>query len=125
MDTKKTKSLIKRETHIIDAKDVSLGRMSSKIAILLQGKNKPDYLPYNDCGDYVKVKNFDQIKITGKKGKNKTYYHYSGYLGGLKEITLGKLMQKNPLKVLQLAVSRMLPKNKLQAKMMKRLKMIK
>ena len=121
METKKAKNLITRETHLIDAKGLALGRMASKIAILLQGKNKPNYLPYNDCGDFVKVKNFDQIKITGKKRKDKIYYHYSGYLGGLKEISLEKLIQKSPIKVLQLAVSRMLPKNKLQAKMMKRL----
>jgi large subunit ribosomal protein L13 len=113
---------IKRETHIIDAKGLSLGRMSTKIAILLQGKNKTDYQPHIDAGDNVVVKNFDQVRLSGNKVKTKTYYHYSGYPSGMKEITLEKLFAKNPQKVLMLAVSRMLPKNKLQARMMKRLK---
>ena len=113
---------IKRETHIIDAKGLSLGRMATKIATVLQGKNKTDYQPHLDCGDYVTVKNFDQVEYTGNKEKTKVYYHYSGYPSGMKKITLEKLLIKSPQKVLFLAVSRMLPKNKLQARMMKRLK---
>jgi len=113
---------VKRDTHIVDAKGMSLGRMATKVALLLQGKQKPDYEKYRDAGDNVVVKNFDQIKITGNKLKNKIYYHHTGYLGGLKSIALGDLIKKSPIKVLQLAVSRMLPKNKLQARMMKRLK---
>jgi large subunit ribosomal protein L13 len=113
---------IKREKHTIDAKGLSLGRMATKIATILQGKHKTDYLPHLDAGDYVTVKNFDQVKFTGNKEKGKNYYHYSGYMSGMKTITLEKLMQKSPQKVLFLAVSRMLPKNKLQARMMKRLK---
>ncbi len=113
---------IKRETHTIDAKGISLGRMATKIAILLQGKNKTNYQPHIDAGDNVVVKNFDQVKFTGNKQKGKLYFHYSGYPGGMKKITLERLLQKNPQKVLFLAVSRMLPKNKLQARMMKRLK---
>ncbi|MDD5220996.1 MAG: 50S ribosomal protein L13 [Candidatus Paceibacterota bacterium] len=113
---------IKRETHTIDAKGMSLGRMATKIALLLQGKHKTDYQPHLDAGDNVIVKNFDQIKFTGTKEKVKKYFHYSGYPGGMKSITLEKLFEKSPEKVLFLAVSRMLPKNKLQARMMKRLK---
>lgn len=113
---------IKRETHIVDAKGLSLGRMATRIATLLQGKHKTDYQSHIDAGDNVIVKNFDQIKYTGNKQKGKIYFHYSGYPGGMKKITLEKLLEKSPQKVLFLAVSRMLPKNKLQARMMKRLK---
>jgi len=113
---------IKRETHIIDAKGKVLGRLASEIAILLQGKHKADYLPYLDKGDFVVVKNIKDVVISGKKSRQKKYYHYSGYPGGLKEITMEKLFEKKPGEVLKKAVLGMLPKNKLRKNFIKRLK---
>lgn len=111
-----------RGTHILDATNQSLGRLASQIALLLQGKNKPDYVPYWDQGEIVVVKNINQIKWTGKKLKQKKYYRYSGYPGGLKIKKLEELWQKNPAEVLRKAVWQMLPKNKLRKEMIKRLK---
>ncbi|MCD5396085.1 MAG: 50S ribosomal protein L13 [Candidatus Pacebacteria bacterium] len=113
----------KRETHIIDAQGKSLGGLASEIAILLQGKHKPDYAPHKDIGDFVIVKNFDKVRFTGQKLKKKKYYRHSGYLGGLKEETLEEVLKKDPFKVLRRAVLGMLPKNKLRSKMIKRLKL--
>ena len=96
--------------------------MASKIAILLQGKHKPNFVPYKDEGDFVIVKNVAQMKITGKKRNQKVYYHHSGYLGGLKEIPMKKILAQKPSEVLRRAVLGMLPKNKLRAKQIKRLK---
>jgi len=110
------------KTHIIDASDKSLGRLATKIANLLRGKHKPDFVPYKDVGDFVVVKNIKKIKFTGKKLEKKKYYHHSGYLGGLKEIPLKKIFQKNPQAVLKKAVWGMLPKNKLRAQIIKKLK---
>lgn len=111
-----------RKTHIIDATDKVLGRLASEIAILLRGKHKPDFLPYKDMGDFVVIKNVSKIKISGKKIEQKKYYRHSGYLGGLKEIPLKTLFKKDPAQVLKRAVWGMLPKNKLRAKQIKRLK---
>lgn len=111
----------KRETHIIDAAGKPLGRIATQIAILLRGKHKPQYQPHLDIGDFVVVKNVDKIRLTGKKFDKKVYYRHSGYLGGLKEIPLKKLFEKDPSLVLKKAVWGMLPKNKLRAKMIKRL----
>jgi large subunit ribosomal protein L13 len=116
---------MKRETHIIDANNKVLGRLASEIAILLRGKNKPDFAPYKDIGDNVLVKNVEKLKFTGKKMEQKKYYRHSGYLGGLKEMPLKKLFKENPKEVLRKAVWGMLPKNKLRAKMIKRLKFAK
>jgi len=113
---------MERKTHIIDATGQSLGRLASKIAILLQGKHKPEYLPHKDLGDFVVVKNLKKMKITGKKIEQKKYYRYTGYLGGLREIPLKKLWEKDPAQVLKKAVCGMLPKNKLRPKRIKRLK---
>jgi len=113
---------MKQETHTIDAKNKVLGRLATDIAILLRGKHKPDFQPNKDIGDFVIVKNVDQIRFTGKKMKNKKYYHYSGFPGGLTEISLEKIFKKNPSKVLKMAVMGMLPKNKLSKKQIKRLK---
>ncbi|MCD6115307.1 50S ribosomal protein L13 [bacterium] len=115
------KNQIERKTHIIDAKGKPLGRLASQIAILLRGKHKPQYQPHLDIGDFVIVKNVEKIKFTGKKFEKKKYYRHSGYLGGLKEIPLKKLFAKDPALVLKKAVWGMLPKNKLRAKMIKRL----
>lgn len=115
---------MERETYKIDAANKTLGRLATKIAVLLRGKNKPDFVPNQDTGSFVFVKNIDKVKFTGKKFDKKIYYHHSGYLGGLKSITLKKLFEKNPEKVLRKAVFGMLPNNKLRARQIKRLKML-
>jgi large subunit ribosomal protein L13 len=113
---------LEREWYLIDAKDKILGRIASRIAIILQGKHKPDYLPNIDCGDYVVVINAEKIKLTGKKREKKVYYYHTGYPGGLKEIGFQDLMKKNPAKIMWLAVKGMLPHNKLGKAMLKKLK---
>ena len=115
---------MQRETHIIDATGKVLGRLACEIAILLRGKHKPDFAPYKDVGDFVVVKNVGNLKITGKKMEQKKYFRHSGYLGGAKFIPLKKLFKAKPGQVLKKAVYGMLPKNKLRAKMIKRLKII-
>lgn len=116
------KSEIKREWHLLDAKDKILGRFCSQIATFLIGKNKPYYVPYLDCGDYVVVINARKIKVTGKKETEKIYTRYSGYPGGLKSVSLKQLRETHPEKIIELAVRNMLPKNKLRDKRMSRLK---
>lgn len=113
---------MRRDTHTIDASGKALGRLASQIAMLLSGKQKPDFLSYKDMGDFVVVKNIKKIKITGKKIEQKKYFRHTGYPGGLKETPLKTLFKENPGKVLIKAVWGMLPKNKLRAKMIKRLK---
>ena len=113
---------MERKTHTIDAANKVLGRLATEIAILLRGKNKIDFAPNKDIGDFVIVKNIKKIKITGKKFEKKIYYHHTGYLGGLKETPFKKLFKKDPGEVLKKAVFGMLPKNKLRAKQIKRLK---
>ena len=112
----------KRQTHIIDAKAESLGRVAVKAANLLRGKGKTDFEPYRDMGDFVVVKNIKEIKITGRKEEQKIYYHHSGYLGGLREKPLGKLLAERPDEVMRKAIWGMLPKNKLRGAQIKRLK---
>ncbi len=116
---------MERETHIIDAAGRILGRLASQIAILLRGKHRPGFVPYKDMGDFVLIKNVDKIKLSGKKMGQKIYYRHSGYLGGLKEIPIKKIFDKKPDEILKKAVFGMLPKNKLRAKQIKRLKTIK
>lgn len=110
------------QTHTIDATDKVLGRLASKIAILLQGKHKPSFLPNKDMGDFVIVRNVAKIKLTGKKIEQKKYYRHSGYLGGLKEIPIKKILAQKPGELLRKAVSGMLPKNRLRKIRLKRLK---
>jgi len=114
--------LMKRNTHTIDASGKVLGRLASEIAVLLRGKHKPDFVPNKDMGDFVVVKNIENLKITGKKMEEKKYFRHSGFLGGVKFIPLKKLFKEKPAEVLKKAVYGMLPKNKLRAKMIKRLK---
>lgn len=111
-----------RKTHIIDATDKVLGRLASQIVILLRGKHKPDFAPNKDIGDFVVVKNIENLKITGKKMEQKQYFRHSGFLGGVKFVPLKKLFEEKPTEVLKKAVYGMLPKNRLRAKMIKRLK---
>ncbi|MEK7519313.1 MAG: 50S ribosomal protein L13 [Patescibacteria group bacterium] len=113
---------MKNQTHIIDATGKPLGRLATQIVIILRGKNKTDFLPHKDMGDFVVVKNIRKVKLTGKKLEKKKYYHHSGYMGGLKEIPMEKVFKNNPGEVLREAVFGMLPKNKLRAKQIKKLK---
>jgi len=113
---------MERKTHTIDATGKVLGRLASEIAVLLRGKHKPDFFPYKDMGDFVAVKNVGKLKITGKKIEQKKYFRHTGYLGGVKEVSLKTLFKENPAEVLRKAVFGMLPKNKLRANQIKRLK---
>lgn len=113
---------MERKTHTIDATDKVLGRLATRIVLLLRGKHKPDFFPHKDMGDFVVVKNISKMKITGKKMEQKKYYRHSGYMGGLKEIPLKKLFKERPGEVLKKAVSGMLPKNRSRPKLLKRLK---
>jgi len=113
---------VKHDWFIIDASEKTLGRLASFIAFRLRGKHKPQFTPHMDLGDYIIVINADKIRVTGNKAEDKTYYHYSGYPGGMKSASLGKLMQKNPAKVLELAVKGMLPKGPLGRQMFGKLK---
>ncbi|MFC1711331.1 50S ribosomal protein L13 [Patescibacteria group bacterium] len=113
---------IKRSWHLIDIQGEVLGRTASKIAQLLQGKNKVYYTANLDCGDYVVVTNASKVKVTGKKFKDKIYYRHSGYPGGLKAVTFEQQMAKDARKVVEWAVKNMLPKNKLRQPRMRRLK---
>ena len=112
-----------RKWYVIDAKGLTLGRLATKISVILMGKNKASYVPFLDNWDYVIVLNCDKVAVTGKKMTDKTYYSHSGYLWGLKEIDLKDLLAKKPEKVLETAVSGMLPKNNLRASMLARLKL--
>ncbi|MEK9130455.1 MAG: 50S ribosomal protein L13 [Patescibacteria group bacterium] len=112
---------IDRQTHIFDATNKVLGRLATKIAIILRGKNKPNFTPNLDQGDFVEVGNAGQIKFTGKKLENKEYLHHTGYPGGLKRIKMKEVFKRKPSEVLRKAVFNMLPGNKLRNGMMKRL----
>ncbi len=112
----------KTPTHNIDATDKVLGRLAVQIAVLLRGKQRPDFLPNRDLGDVVVVKNIDKIRITGRKLEKKEFYRHSGYPGGFKATSLAKLFQRDPAEVLRRAVWGMLPRNKLRAVQIKRLK---
>ena len=112
---------IERKWYVVDATDKTLGRLSSQIASVLRGKNKPTYTPSMDTGDYVIVINADKIKVTGKKMDQKMYYRHSDYVGGMKEATLKEMMAKKPEDVIKLAVKGMLPKGPLGRQMLKKL----
>ena len=107
---------------LIDAEGAILGRMAAKIAPILMGKNKPTYTPHVDTGDYVVVVNADKIKLTGKKAVTKEYDYYTHHPGGHKYVSFAEMMDRKPEKVIELAVRRMLPKNKLGRQMLKKLK---
>ena len=112
---------VERKWYVVDATDVPLGRLSSAVASILRGKNKPTFTPNVDTGDYVIVINADKIKVTGKKMDQKIYYSHSDYVGGMKETTLREMMNKKPEKVIELAVKGMLPKGPLGRQMIKKL----
>ena len=113
---------IERKWYVVDATDQTLGRMCSRIASVLRGKHKPIYTPHVDCGDYVVVINAERIHVTGKRLDQKKYYRHSGYPGGLKERTLREMLARQPERVIELAVKRMLPKSNLGRHMLKKLK---
>ena len=108
--------------YLMDAEDYVLGRMASRIAMMLMGKHKPIYTPFIDTGDFVVVVNAEKIKYTGTKARDKKYYWHTGYMGGLKERTLSEYLVKDPEEVIRLAVKRMLPKTKMGARMLSKLK---
>ncbi|NOX44156.1 MAG: 50S ribosomal protein L13 [Caldiserica bacterium] len=112
----------KREWYVVDATDQPLGRLASKIALILQGKHKPTYTPHFDVGDYVIVINAEKVKLTGKKWEQKLYRHHTGYVGHLREIPYEELVKVHPDWPIRLAVKRMLPKNNLGRRMLRKLK---
>jgi large subunit ribosomal protein L13 len=107
---------------LVDATDKVLGRLCSRLAAILRGKHKPEYTPHVDVGDYVVIVNAEKIRVTGDKAKGKVYYSHSEYPGGLKTITFEKLMQKNPIRAIELAIKGMLPKGPLGREMFRKLK---
>ena len=113
---------IVRRWYVVDAEGQTLGRLSTRIATILRGKHKPMFTPHMDCGDYVIVVNAEKIRVTGNKLDAKKYYHYSGYPGGLSEITLKDQLVKHPERVISESVRRMLPKNSLARDVLQKLK---
>ena len=113
---------IKREWHVIDAADKILGRVATQVASLLMGKHKPMFNRHLDVGDYVVVVNAEKIRVSGNKTKQELYYRHSGYPGGFKSVSLGKMLKTHPTRVIKHAVKGMLPHNRLEARMMKRLR---
>ena len=104
---------IERKWYVVDAAGCTLGRLSSEVAKVLRGKNKPEFTPHVDTGDYVIIVNADKIKVTGKKLDQKIYYNHSDYVGGMRETTLKEMLAKKPERVIELAVKGMLPKGPL------------
>jgi large subunit ribosomal protein L13 len=123
MKTYSTKAAdIKREWHVIDASGKVLGKVATEAAGLLMGKHKPIFSRNLDTGDFVVIINADKVRLTGNKVKQKTYYRHSGYAGGLKSTNLEKMLETHPTQVIEYAVKGMLPKNRLRAGMMKKLR---
>ncbi|MBR2263598.1 MAG: 50S ribosomal protein L13 [Clostridiales bacterium] len=113
---------IERKWYVVDATDLTLGRLASQVAAILRGKNKPEYTPFLDMGDYVIIVNASKVKLTGKKLEQKVYSTHTGQPGGLKETVYKDLMQKKPELAVKVAVKGMLPKNTLGREMFKKLK---
>jgi large subunit ribosomal protein L13 len=113
---------VQRDWYVVDAQGETLGRLATRVATILRGKHKPIYTPHVDCGDYVVILNAEKVHTTGQKLNQKKYYRYSGYPGGLSEITLRDQLQKFPDRVLESAIRGMLPKNRLGRRMFKKLK---
>ena len=115
-------ALAARRWYVIDARDQVLGRVASEAAKLLRGKGKPSFTPHVDCGDFVVIINAEQVKLTGPKDQTKVYYRHSGYPGGIRSQTAGKLRATHPERLLRLAVTGMLPKNRLGRRLATKLK---
>lgn len=113
---------VEHKWYVIDADGKTLGKLASETASILRGKKKPTYTPHVDCGDYVIVINAEKVHVTGKKESKKIYKSYSGFPGGLKEITLGEMRAKKPEEIIRHAVKGMMPKGKLGRQMYKKLK---
>ena len=113
---------VRRDWFVVDASGQTLGRLATEIATRLKGKHKPEYTPHVDTGDYIVVVNAEKIRVTGNKLKDKLYQHHTGYIGNLKTINLEDLLEKAPEQVITKAVKGMLPKNKLGAAMIKKLR---
>lgn len=116
------KDTIARKWYVIDAAGMPLGKTAAKAAHILNGKHRVDYTPHVDCGDFVVIVNAEKAILTGKKLEQKKYYHHSGYIGGLKEVSYKTLMATKPELAMQLAVKGMLPKNSIGRKSFTRLK---
>jgi len=116
------KDEVERKWYVVDATNKVLGRLASQIAKKLRGKDKPIFTPHVDTGDFVIVVNAEKVRLTGKKWDKKIYYHHSGYMGGLKQITAKELLKKKPEELIRHAVKGMLPKNRLGRKLLKKLK---
>ena len=113
---------IEKKWYLVDAENRILGRLATQIAMRLRGKHRPIFTPHADTGDFIVVVNADKVALTGAKWDKKFYYRHSGYIGGLKKISAKKLLEKRPEEVLRLAVKRMLPKNSLGRRQLKKLK---
>jgi large subunit ribosomal protein L13 len=116
------KEEIVHKWYLVNAEGRVLGRLSTELAKILKGKNKPTYTPHVDTGDFVVVVNAGKVTLTGKKLKDKIYYHHTGYPGGIKEISAEKLLAKKPTEMIRMAVRGMLPKNSLGRQMLRKLK---
>ncbi len=113
---------VDRKWYLVDAEDKILGKLATQIAMRLRGKHKPIFTPHADTGDFIVVVNAEKVALSGKKWDKKIYYRHSGYIGGLKEISARKLLEKKPEDVLRFAVRGMLPKNSLGRRQLKKLK---
>ena len=116
-----SKNDMPRNWYVLDAQDVVLGRLATKVAMMLMGKHKPIYTPFIDTGDHVVIVNAEKVRLTGHKEDDKMYRHHTGYPGGLKERTAKKMRQVRPQRMLELAVQGMLPKSKLGKQMYRKL----
>ena len=126
MDTFFTRETdVEKRWFLVDANEAILGRLATRIAMVLRGKHKPLYTPYLDAGDFIVVVNAEKVKLTGNKIDQKTYERYSGYSGGLKVVNARTMLQKKPEELIRLAVRGMLPKNTLGRRMLKKLKVYK
>jgi len=116
-----SKNNMQRNWYVLDAQDVVLGRLATKVAMMLMGKHKPTYTPFIDTGDHVVVVNADKVRLTGHKEEDKIYYRHSGYPGGLKETSARKMRETRPQRMIELAIQGMLPKSKLGKQMYRKL----
>ncbi|MCR5483435.1 MAG: 50S ribosomal protein L13 [Bacilli bacterium] len=116
------KETVKRNWYVIDATDLTLGRLATEVANLLRGKGKVTYTPHVDCGDFVIVTNANKVKLTGNKLNDKMYYNHSGFPGGLRERNAAEMIEKYPVEMIERAVKGMLPKNRLGRQQIKKLK---
>jgi len=116
------KETVRRDWFVVDATDKVLGRIATGIANRLRGKHKPEYTPHVDTGDYIVVVNADKVRVTGNKVTDKIYFRHTGYPGGIKETSFGKLMETHPERAIEIAVKGMMPRNKLSRAMLDKLK---